>query len=122
MSSVLTSSTAVLSCDNKKNLNYATNIYVASLCNDDAWPLMEESKTMAEEVFVQSNASAQRVGCQATDTDQLSEVFSQKVIFFCSSLEPKLTSYPQIRHSHSLWCGNLKNAVFQSIQDCGHQA
>jgi hypothetical protein len=76
VSSVSTSSTAILSCNDKKNLNYATNIYVASLCNNDTWLLVEESKIMAKEVFAQSNASAQADACQATDTNQLGKVFS----------------------------------------------
>lgn len=71
-----------MSRDDKKNLDYASNIYVASLCNDDAWPLMEGSRIMAEEAFAQSNASARGGGRQATDADQLGEVFSRKVVFF----------------------------------------
>ena len=84
--SSLQTSGEALELTNKTNLREAISIYIAKLCETDAWPPMALSKTMAAEAASQANTVATKNGTATTDFGKklLSKVPILEILHVCT--------------------------------------
>ena len=111
-SSLQTSGEALKLVD-KANLREAISIYIAKLCEKNAWPVTVLSKAMAAEACLQANTVATKKKTVNTD-------FGKKLltkVFFKRKCHIHTHRYLQVTHAGSTWRGGLKTFVFDNIKD-----